>query len=130
MMAEMAIEHEMPSAFSFRNRETVPWIAVVVLAVLTILFTYFGGLELIASFSSLTFLLVSLAVNIANYKLRRKTGANPYFIILGAALLLFTIATLIFYLIMYSPENLIWIAGVYVVLIFMEIINTYVDKHV
>ncbi|OQX56981.1 MAG: hypothetical protein B5M52_08305 [Helicobacteraceae bacterium 4484_230] len=99
MMAEMAVEHEMPRAFSFRNRETVPWLAVVTLTILTVLFTYFGGLELIASFSSMTFLLVSLAVNIANYKLRHKTGGNSYYIILGSILLLFTIGTLMTYLI-------------------------------
>lgn len=130
MMSEMASEHEMPSAFSFRNRETVPWVAVVTLAILTVIFTYFGGLELIASFSSLTFLLVSLAVNIANYKLRHKTGANLYYIILGSILLLFTIGTLVYYLAIHSPENLIWIIGVYAVLIFLEMINTYFDKNV
>ena len=130
MMAEMASEHEMPGAFSFRNREAVPWIAVVTLAVLTVLFTYFGGLELIAAFSSLTFLLVSFAVNIANYKLHHKTGANPYYIILGSALLLFTIGTLVYYLAIHSPENLIWIVAVYAVLIFLETINTYfMDKN-
>ena len=123
MMAEMASEHEMPNAFSFRNRETVPWVAVVALAILTVLFTYFGGLELIASFSSLTFLLVSLAVNIANYKLRHKIGSNLYIIILGIILLLFTICALVSYLLLNSPEKLIWIFSIYVVLIFMEVAN-------
>jgi len=130
MMAEMASEHEMPSAFSFRNRETVPWIGVVTLAILTVLFTYLGGLELIASFSSLTFLLVSLAVNIANYKLRHKTGANSYYIILGTILLSFTIGTLMLYLVMHSPEELICIVGIYAVLIFLEVVNKYfMNKH-
>ncbi len=120
MMAEMATEHEMPSAFSFRNRETVPWIAVVTLTFLTILFTYFGDLELIASFSSLTFLLVSLAVNMANYKLRSYTKSNPFYIILGMLLVLFTIGTLVVYLVMHSPEKLMWILSVYTMLIFFE----------
>ncbi len=130
MMAEMASEHEMPNAFSFRNRETVPWLAVVTLAVLTILFTYLGELELIAAFSSLTFLLVSLAVNIANYKLRHKTRANPYYIISGSLLLCFTIGTLILYLGIHSPQILLWIVGIYFIMILLEIINKYFDKHV
>ena len=125
MMAEMASSHEMPQAFSFRNREAVPWIAVVVIAMFTIIFTYFGGLELIAAFSSLTFLLVSLAINIANYKLRHKTKANAYFIILGSLLLLFTIGTLIIYMIQNSPQMLLWIVGIYVVLILSEVVNSY-----
>lgn len=125
MMAEMATEHEMPKAFSFRNRQTVPWIAVVALGTLTIFFTYFGSLELIASFSSLTFLLVSLAVNVANYKLRDKTGANPYYIGVGILLLLFTIGTLIFYLSVHSSQELIWIGSIYLMVIIAEVSNIY-----
>jgi len=125
MMAEMATEHEMPKAFSFRNRKTVPWIAVIVLGILTLFFTYFGGLELIASFSSLTFLLVSLAVNVANYKLRDTTRANPYYIILGIFLILFTIGTLLFYLAMHSLQELAWILSIYIVIILLEVINKY-----
>jgi len=123
MMAEMATEHEMPKAFSFRNRETVPWVAVVVLGILTLFFTYFGSLELIASFSSLTFLLVSLAVNSANYKLRDKTKANTYYIVLGMALLLFTVATLVYYLIQHSPQELIWICSIYVAIVILELVS-------
>ena len=125
MMAEMASEHEMPQPFSFRNREAVPWIAVVVISLLTIVFTYFGGLELIASFSSLTFLLVSLAINIANFRLRHKTKANPYYIVLGSTLLLITIGTLLVYLSETSPDILLWIISIYVVLILAELINSY-----
>ena len=125
MMAEMATEHEMPKAFSFRNRKTVPWIAVIVLGILTLFFTYFGGLELIASFSSLTFLLVSLAVNVANYKLRDTTRANPYYIILGIFLILFTIGTLLFHLAMHSLQELAWILSIYIVIILLEVINKY-----
>ena len=128
MMDDMAREDEMPKAFSFRNRKTVPWIAVIVLGMLTLFFTYFGGLELIASFSSLTFLLVSLAVNIANYKLRDKTRANPYYIILGIFLILFTIGTLLFYLAMHSPQELAWIVSIYIVIILLEVINNYFIK--
>lgn len=126
MMAEMATEHEMPQAFSFRNREEVPWMAVVVITLLTIVFTYFGSLELIAAFSSLTFLLVSLAINIANYKLRHKTKANPYYIVLGTVLLLMTIGALLVYLVQNSFENLIWIAGIYLMLVLTEFISKFV----
>lgn len=130
MMAEMATEHEMPKAFSFRNRQVVPWISVITLSILTVLFTYFGTLELIASFSSLTFLLVSLAVNLANYKLRFKTKANAYYIVLGIFLLLFTIGTLLFYLFIHSSQSLLWILSIYSIIIFLEICYKYFDFHV
>ena len=123
MMAEMAIEHEMPKAFSFRNTKTVPWIAVITLGLLTLCFAYFGSLELIASFSSLTFLLVSLAVNVANYRLREKTKANTSYIVLGMTLLLFTIGTLVYYLMKHSPQELIWICSIYVAIVLLEFIS-------
>lgn len=131
MMAEMATEHEMPKAFSFRNRKTVPWIAVITLGALTLAFAYFGSLELIASFSSLTFLFVSLAVNVANYKLRETTGANPYYILLGALLVFFTIATLVYYLLIHAAQELIWILSIYMVIIILEVLNSYftIQKH-
>jgi len=129
MMADMAREHEMPKAFSFRNRQTVPWIAVISLGLLTLSFTYFGDLELIASFSSLTFLLVSLAVNIANYRLRVKTKANLYYILIGMLLLLFTIATLLYYLFVHSPQALMWIAGIYASVILLEVVNKYFNTN-
>lgn len=125
MMAEMAREHEMPKAFSFRNRQTVPWIAVITLGALTLAFAYFGSLELIASFSSLTFLFVSLAVNIANYKLRETTGANPYYILLGMLLVLFTIFTLLYYLALHAPQELLWIVSIYISIVVLEVINSY-----
>jgi len=129
MLAEMATEHEMPEAFSFRNIKKVPWIAVITLGVLTLFFTYFGSLELIASFSSFTFLLVSLAVNIANYKLRDKTKANRYYIGLGVVLLLFTIVTLVYYLIDHALNELIWIVAIYIGIIIIESIYKYLSKH-
>jgi len=130
MMAEMASEHEMPSAFSFRNRQTVPWIAIVTLTFLTVIFTYYGNLELIASFSSLTFLFVSLAVNLANFKLRHKTKANAMYIILGSILLLFTISVLLVYLFVHSVQNLFFILCIYTGLICFELINKYFqDNH-
>jgi len=130
MMADMASEHEMPPAFSFRNKQAVPWIAVVTMSILTVIFTYFGSLELIASFSSLTFLLVSLSVNLANFKLRHKTKANPYYVVIGSGLLLFTIGVLVLYLIKHSIQNLLWIITIYIVLVLFELLDKYfIDKY-
>jgi len=117
MMAEMARDNAAPKAFSFRIRVDVPWIAVIVIAVLAIGLTSLGGLHLIASFSSMTFLLVSTAVSCANYRLRQRTGAKPVIVAVGIALILTTIATMIVYLWAYSRANLLWIAAVYVLVV-------------
>ena len=91
MMAEMATQKEMPKPFSWRNRVSVPWMAIVTMTVLGCALAYFGGLGFIAAFSSLTFLLVSLGIVIANIKLRKKTASNLTITVLGSMLLIITI---------------------------------------
>lgn len=113
LVAEMATTTDMPTAFSFRNRTDVPWLAVVVIMALAMCLTFLGSLEFIASFSSLTFMLVSFAVGIANLVLRKKTGARVPIVVLGNALLLVTIITLVFNLIRVSPGSLAVIGGIY-----------------
>jgi len=125
MMADMAVHHEMPKPFSFRNREAAPWMAVLVIGLITVALTTLGGLEFIASFSSLTFLLVSLAVCSANWKLRAITAALPWLVIAGMALLTATIITLLFYLVLQSPHTLIAIGCMYLAVTVMTLVYHY-----
>ncbi len=120
MMAEMATENEMPKAFSFRNRETVPWIAVVTMTILTLALSWLGSLEFIAAFSSMTFLVVSLGVSIANLKLRQITKPKLYIVIPGCILLFTTIVTLLVYLAAHSPDSLLWMVGLYSIVLITE----------
>jgi len=121
MMADMAIAHEMPSPFSFRNRVEVPWAAVCSIAILSLMFTLLGGgLELIAAFSSMTFLLVSAAVGIANFRLRRQTGANVLLVVLGVLLIVGTMTTLVVYLAGNNLPTLIWITAIYLMIAVAE----------
>lgn len=121
MMAVMATEHALPKPFAFRNHTSAPWMAIVTMSVLTVVFTYFGGLELIAAFSSMTFLLVSLGVSLSNFKLRKKTDSNTLLAVFGSALLLVTLTTLVFYLYKHSPIELGWILVIYFTVMTIEI---------
>lgn len=91
-----------PNVFSFRNREGVPMAAAVTITILSLLLAAFGGLELIASFSSLTFLLVSIAVCIANLKLRSETNSAITPVLAGIVLMVVTVALLIIYLVAHN----------------------------
>ena len=57
-----------------------------------------GGLETIATFSSLTFLLISIAVSVANLKLRKVTNSNVGLVLLGISLMLTTTSLLLVHL--------------------------------
>jgi len=114
MMAEMAQEGMMPRIFSRRNKKGVPHVALIALTLFSLLFTAFGTLNVIAEFSSLTFLLVSIGVSIANIKLRSLTGANINLAITGLVLMAITSLTIVIYLLLKAPEEVLAIAGIYI----------------
>lgn len=120
MMAEMSTEEKMPNAFSFRNRTKVPWVAIVILTALASMFTLINGLEMIASFSSMTFLLVSVGVSIANLRLRERTKSNLVLILIGLILMLTTIVLLVVYLWSNSRNTLLWILFFYLTVMIVE----------
>ena len=113
MMAEMARERRMPAWLAARNGTGAPWLAVITLSGLAGAFTLLGGLEVIASFSSMTFLLVSIGVSVANWKLRAKTGSKPWVIAAGIALMSVTVMLLLVHLGTEKPLTLAAVAGIY-----------------
>ncbi len=121
MMAEMATEKRMPHAFSFRSRTDVPWLAIVTLTILAGAFTVLGNLETIATFSSMTFLLVSIGVSVANYKLRSITNSNLWLILLGIILMLTTVILLTLHLWKTDQQTFLWLGGFYSAIIIVEV---------
>ncbi len=113
MMAEMAAKKHMPAYLSARNADNVPWLATITLIFLGGAFTILGGLEVIASFSSMTFLLVSIGVSVANWRLRHETGSKPWAIAAGIGLMSTTVILLIVHLATDKPLTLAAVAAIY-----------------
>ena len=113
MMAEMGATGMMPAVFDRRNRQGIPWPAVVTLTLLAAGFTLLGSLSVIAEFSSLTFLLVSIGVSLANLRLRDRTGAHPALALPGLVLMVLTVATITVYLLRHNPREIAVIWGLY-----------------
>ncbi len=95
---EISNDNLAPKAFSFRNRTGVPAAAAVVITAISVALTALGSLEVIASFSSLTFLLVSIGVCIANLRLRENTRTAITPVVLGIILMAITASLLVYYL--------------------------------
>ncbi|MFQ5459040.1 MAG: APC family permease, partial [Myxococcota bacterium] len=110
---EIASDNLAPGAFSFRNRAGVPASSAVVIALLALALTARGGLELIAAFSSMTFLLVSVGVSIANLRLRAETRSATAPVVLGLALMGATIFLLIYYLARHNTGALFFALSAY-----------------
>ena len=121
MLAEMATKKRVPEAFSHRTRTRVPWMAVVAIATLGTAFTVLSSLETIATFSSLTFLVVSMAVSAANLRLRKTTGSKAWIVLIGMALMTATIVLLIVHLGRTQPMTLAVVGGLFAVIAVAEV---------
>lgn len=71
-----------PNWLSIRKNNS-PQNAIIGMAVMASLLILIGGLELILEFGSITFLLVSLLMAVANYKIRTKTNSSKLLTILS-----------------------------------------------
>ncbi|KGL63665.1 APC family permease [Polaribacter sp. Hel1_85] len=82
LMSVIAKDHYFPQWLSIRKKNS-PQNSIFTLASLSIILIIIGGLELILEFSSITFLLVSLLMAIANFKIRKKTNSSTLITILS-----------------------------------------------
>lgn len=71
-----------PNWLSIRKNNS-PQNAIIGMAVMASLLILIGGLELILEFGSITFLLVSLLMAVANYKIRTKTNSSKLLTVLS-----------------------------------------------
>ena len=121
MMAEMAIERRVPKAFSFRTRTDVPAAALVVLIALAMAFALAGRLEVIAAFASMTFLIVSMAITVANIALRAETKSRLSLCLAGLVLMAATAVLLAVHLARTDPATLAWIGAIYAAVVLGEL---------
>ncbi|MCB0430145.1 MAG: amino acid permease [Flavobacteriales bacterium] len=94
LMAVIANDGYFPSVLKKRSKGTIPAPAIVTMSVLSFVLMLSGGLETILEFGSITFILVSFLMAVANFKMRRQTHAQPWMAVaamaglLGAAILI------------------------------------------
>jgi amino acid transporter len=77
LMAVIAKDGYFPRWLSKRKNKN-PQNAIITMAIMASLLIIIGGLELILEFGSITFLLVSLLMAVANYKIRSKTNSSKF----------------------------------------------------
>jgi amino acid transporter len=122
LASEMATDSLAPRIFSFHRRTDIPIVAVIIITALASLFTLFGKLDVIATFSSVTFLIVSIAVTVANLKLHKKTKSSLFLIVLGLSLMGITVVLLFVYVAWNIPWTLLFIVIVYAATIIAHLV--------
>ncbi len=118
----MAEEDELPKAFSYTARtRPVPWVSLVVISVMTLVFVNIADLTIISSFASSTFLLIFAAVNAAAYRLRKYIRMPGWIAMSGVVATLISWVVLMAYLGRHDPRALYSIGLFYLGIIVLEL---------
>ena len=114
-MARIADDGYLPPIISQR-KQGIPKTAIMTMAGIASLLIAMGGLRLILEFGSITFLLVSLLMAIANFKIRNKTNSSTPITIVSIAGLLLGTSLILYYEYQSNPEQLLFILILYGIL--------------
>lgn len=116
MLATISSEGVFPPFLSRRNRRMIPHYALLAMFVLAGLFVLYGHLDGIIAFASMTFLLVSMAVSLANLRLHRQTQSRAGIVLLSLMLMGLTVGLMVYYLYRHEPDTLRDIGLVYLLI--------------
>lgn len=92
----------------------IPKAAILTMSALAVVMLLLDGLELILEFASITFLLVSILMAVANFKIRHKTKSSLLLTVSAIAGLSLGALLVLFYEFTRKPAELLFIIGVYV----------------
>ncbi len=114
-MARISDDGYMPKILS-RRRGTIPNYAIIVMAITASILILVGGLRVILEFGSITFLLVSLLMAIANFKIRTYTNSSTLFTLIAIFGLFVGSILILWYEYKTKPEQMIFITVIYIIL--------------
>lgn len=114
-MARIAEDGYLPKIVSVR-KNNIPIYAIMTMGVVASLLIAMGGLRLILEFGSITFLLVSLLMSMANFKIRNETKSSLGITLISIAGLLMGTVLILYYEFQSNPDQLLFIGVLYGVL--------------
>ncbi len=117
----MAQESDLPRVFSHRERGNIPYVSLIFITLLTLLFVNTTDLTIISSFASSTFLLLFAAINMSALRLRRRIGINTAIPLTGLILSSSSWMVLCIYLYRSYLSGLIWIGAIYLSVMVAEL---------
>lgn len=117
LVAVIADDGYFPRFLSRRIKGHTPPYAIITMAIMAFLLIVSGGLQVILEFGSITFIVVSFLMAVANYKKRKETQSNLLLTII-AMVSLFLAGILIFYFeLKENSQEFVYILGLYVILV-------------
>jgi len=114
-MAVIANDGYFP-AFIGKRINNIPVFAIISMATLAFLLVLAGSLQVILEFGSVTFLLVSVLMAYANYKIRDLTNSSLFITAVSFFTLLLGTLLIFYYEYNTQPQQLIFIVSIYILL--------------
>ena len=114
-MAVIAGDGYFPAILAKRNNH-IPVVSIISMAALAFILVLAGSLEVILEFGSVTFLLVSLLMAYANYKIRDLTDSSLFITVVSIFALFVGAVLILYYEFDNQPQQLIFIIGIYTLL--------------
>lgn len=114
-MAVIARDGYFPSVLA-KQINHIPVYAILSMAILAFALILVGSLEVILEFGSVTFLLVSLLMACANYKIRDLTNSSLFITLVSILGLLIGTVLILYYEFYNQPQQLLFIIGLYILL--------------
>ncbi len=127
-MSVIASDGYMPSLLANRSKQ-IPVFAIVAMASLAFALVLAGSLEMILEFGSVTFLLVSLLMSYANYKIYKSTNSSLLITLASFFGLLIGAGLILYYEFKNQPEQLVFILGLYTLLTISSWLYSRSNKH-
>ncbi len=116
LMSVIAKDGYFPKILAKRNKRHIPVNAILTMSVLAFTLILIGDLQVILEFSSVTFLLVSLLMAVANYKMHKETSSSRLVTIIAICGLALGTVLIIYYEATTQIEQVVFICGLYTVL--------------
>ena len=115
LMAVIAKDGYFPKMLS-KRKNSIPVGAIITMAMISAALIIIGGLQLILEFGSITFLLVSLLMSIANFKIRNKTQSSLLLTLMSIIGLAMGTVLILYYELQNKPQQMIAIMILYAAL--------------
>jgi len=119
----MAKDKDLPKVFYHRERtKDIPYISLIAITTMTIIFVNVADLTIISSFASSAFLLTFALINVSAIKLCREINLRPVIPVFGFLLSSSCWLVLIYYLARTNIQSLVWIGGFNLVVVAAELL--------
>ena len=114
-MSVIARDGYFPSMLA-KHINHIPIYSIVCMSVLAFFLVLAGSLQVILEFGSVTFLLISLLMAYANYKIKHLTNSSRIITVISIIGLMLGTILIFYYEFNNQPQQLIFILGIYVIL--------------